>query len=53
VRRDIHDIPGFANFVAKRVETIDVSEIKNAAVHFSLAVVGWALGKTYELIFTR
>ncbi|KAK8146527.1 hypothetical protein G3M48_002989 [Beauveria asiatica] len=47
-RRDIHDIPGFANFVAKRVETIDISEIKNAAVHFPLAVVGWALGKSLK-----
>ncbi|EJP62044.1 uncharacterized protein BBA_08968 [Beauveria bassiana ARSEF 2860] len=46
-RRDIHDIPGFANFAAKRVETIDISEIKNVAVHFPLAVVGWALGKSF------
>ena len=48
VRRDIQDIPGFAKFVARRVRNIDIAEIsENIAVHFPLAVVGWALGKRY------
>lgn len=54
MRREIHDIPGLAKFVAKRIEAIDVSDIsEHTAVHFSLAVVGWALGKTYEIIISR
>ncbi|XWW92443.1 hypothetical protein V2A60_000366 [Cordyceps javanica] len=51
LRREIHDIPGLAKFVAKRIKAIDVSEMsEHIAVHFSLAVVGWAIDKSFSKI---